>query len=1574
LAILRDPRTQKVVVSPPALDKVAVAHTRNLLCTSPPQPPEGKDWQQEALWTPLKQRWTPVARAAATALATKTDIQRIITHAKTNGAPGLDGIQYGVLKLLLRTGGGELLTMLTNITNTVLRSTSLPEALGKSEIVYFYKKGDPADMGNYRGISLQSVMYKLAAAFTATQLQSAAEALDLLSAAQVAARKGGRAADHVATMAAVIAHAHRTGQELHLLTCDIAKAFDEAPRAALLEALERHGYPPELIRRVQLLQTCTGARVRTRYGISTAQVTTTRGCKQGCPLSPITYCLFTNMLLRGLQSSRIPGYSITPTQPGAAKPSAAAASAAEAEPSPAATLAIATPPTLDHQGYLDDLALFASSAAASTSQLAYANDFMQAYGMRFNTSKCRHSVASPTTGDGARVTLNTGWSSATPAGTAVGPEIPQTQKGGTFEYLGHHLTTDGDWTAQGLAMTAKLTRAMHTVSIASEKGACGLLWTARLAEHDAVATMPYYMTTTAMSTSTLDKALTALVRPVWRKGSVEGHHVACMAAIGSPAALKGLGLTHPEALDLAEKACALLRLLNTASPEGIGALAADGLKALRRGSAPSQAYPKTAKHTSIPATHTGGVAALRKAPAGEASWTIVENYKDFAATQMGDLCPALKHALEPAAAATKSVRAFLALTAGDALTIAAPRLMQTVPSCWREHAPVTISEAEEIVFAGKLTRRSTPPDALLTPRAQETLTGLLAPTRAALLQLLAADLIALLTGPLAFSFVTRPDLRHLLHAARHGPHTGNAVLPALASVQVGVDGSFKEHHDGRKLAAGAVCYYTRGAHPGHTEARMITCTFDGEQTSANAEMSSMSLALQSLSRADALHVSWDLKPGVDTMHASLAQTRPGAEAQAEPPAAGAQGADPREAAAAAHYAHNPHMHRAVALASRDLAAGRQRQVFHQAAHSREGQDARVDAILTSTPGAHVYVQHQRREYVVPSAALAALDSFFASGQGAPQAGTASHTRLVQNALSDWAAKRVTVHGQPASTHLSPNTLSHARWMVVDERGAIQQSDNWSLRRSVISRTSRALVEARAVRSPYLQTKLNLQALWAAESTHALTLRTAGRRGAVAPANEYRTRFCVQMLYESCFYAKDATEHTPALAEVEIGGNTLDLTCPLCGAADSDSKHHLFHECAETRAAQAAMQRAIAEAISAASAGAISAQAASDIASAATSRPDFFAGQIPKRALDLLLAAKRASAGATGAGEQCAIPQPGTIQQLILKHCKAVHETRKRVVDTDIKAADTGEPKLTSCRDVRAYRHALWGTATHAARVEASQQQQQRGPSQPPRQADARPPAQAHQQPSGLTANLNAQYAPLQLRDADVPGDGNCLLYAALGLSVGACAGTDARSLADRINGLRAHVIQHARGLSAQLKRKLMIWRTGAALSDSTGAPAARGQHALWSLDYQAVAGHFMTDNVMHSLAATLDSDIVVIKTDATGLICAKLDHFHARAWTVAGSREPDGGPTMDAYSSVLWAGGLLEATPTASQQGRQTRASGARRPTQLTLRQLLAQRQAEQRSVTLIYSNGGTYTTGHFRAVAQQPVVAHPST
>jgi hypothetical protein len=134
-----------------------------------------------------------------------------------------------------------------------------------------------------------------------------------------------------------------------------------------------------------------------------------------------------------------------------------------------------------------------------------------------------------------------------------------------------------------------------------------------------------------LSTTTLSKALSTLVRPLWDKGNIDKHVVACMAAIGKPGTLKGLGLSHPEALDGTEKACALLRLLNTPNPAGIAALAIDGMRAHMQASEKSQTYPKsTAKYTRIPATHTGGMAALGKAPAGEAAWTIAENYREFA--------------------------------------------------------------------------------------------------------------------------------------------------------------------------------------------------------------------------------------------------------------------------------------------------------------------------------------------------------------------------------------------------------------------------------------------------------------------------------------------------------------------------------------------------------------------------------------------------------------------------------------------------------------------------------------------------------------------------------------------------------------------------------------------------------------------------------------------------------------------------------------------------------------------------------------------------------------------------------
>jgi hypothetical protein len=230
-------------------------------------------------------------------LATVAETREVINRSKSGGAPGLDGAQSDALRLVIlaceEEGGDEAgcpdaaITFLTNLFNAILLSPVLPATLSRAELVYFYKKGDPLDLQNYRGIALQSVIYKMAASHTASRIQEASDTLSLLHPSQGAARKGSHAGIQAANIVSLISHARAKGLELHLTFCDIAKAFDSVPQEAFSEAMLLHGFPPDIVRRLEVLQACGEAVTCTPYGQSHVTTPITMGCKQGCPLSPI---------------------------------------------------------------------------------------------------------------------------------------------------------------------------------------------------------------------------------------------------------------------------------------------------------------------------------------------------------------------------------------------------------------------------------------------------------------------------------------------------------------------------------------------------------------------------------------------------------------------------------------------------------------------------------------------------------------------------------------------------------------------------------------------------------------------------------------------------------------------------------------------------------------------------------------------------------------------------------------------------------------------------------------------------------------------------------------------------------------------------------------------------------------------------------------------------------------------------------------------------------------------------------------------------------------------------------------
>ena len=57
--------------------------------------------------------------------------------------------------------GQIVLTYLTNIHNSILKTKQIPDSWYEAKIVILFKKGDPKDIKNYRPMSLLSHSYKI---------------------------------------------------------------------------------------------------------------------------------------------------------------------------------------------------------------------------------------------------------------------------------------------------------------------------------------------------------------------------------------------------------------------------------------------------------------------------------------------------------------------------------------------------------------------------------------------------------------------------------------------------------------------------------------------------------------------------------------------------------------------------------------------------------------------------------------------------------------------------------------------------------------------------------------------------------------------------------------------------------------------------------------------------------------------------------------------------------------------------------------------------------------------------------------------------------------------------------------------------------------------------------------------------------------------------------------------------------------------------------------------------------------------------------------------------------------------
>jgi Reverse transcriptase (RNA-dependent DNA polymerase) len=235
-------------------------------------------------------------------------IARAALALKTNKAADSDGLRAELLRSMCPGTPGAppslLLQVITKLFNRMF-IVGFPELFAGAHLVPLYKKGDPQDPSNYRGIAIISLLAKLYATLLNQRLSPVLESAGVRASTQAGFRPQRSTTEQIWSLQHLIDlqcrilrrpdTGPRTGKPIqfgrgHLYCCfvDFAKAFDCLPRELLWRRLRALGVPDGFVRAIESYYSSVTLRVHMENDYSDP-FSSTMGVKQGCPLSPTLF-------------------------------------------------------------------------------------------------------------------------------------------------------------------------------------------------------------------------------------------------------------------------------------------------------------------------------------------------------------------------------------------------------------------------------------------------------------------------------------------------------------------------------------------------------------------------------------------------------------------------------------------------------------------------------------------------------------------------------------------------------------------------------------------------------------------------------------------------------------------------------------------------------------------------------------------------------------------------------------------------------------------------------------------------------------------------------------------------------------------------------------------------------------------------------------------------------------------------------------------------------------------------------------------------------------------------------------
>ncbi|KAJ9532315.1 hypothetical protein QJQ45_010378 [Haematococcus lacustris] len=304
LHALADPDTNNICTAPADLNRIITAAYRQKL--TPPTPKTGHytntqtrnyPWTRPKAVDPFTLHTCQNIHWMHTAIMDKAGFQECISRLSGGKAPGPDGIENEIIKML----PWEMRDTIHQLFIIMWATGCTPTTWKTSDTCLLYKdKGQETDLNAYRPVGLANTIYKLWTSLITKALYEYAEANGMLSNCQAGFRSHRDTTQQLQMLVMALEDAKLAKVDIYALLVDFTSAFNTTCQDKLLWIMHDLGFPTDATDAVKDLYTGATTRFRTPYG-PTDPVPVDRGTIQGDSLSPFLFLIYIEPLLRWLQ-------------------------------------------------------------------------------------------------------------------------------------------------------------------------------------------------------------------------------------------------------------------------------------------------------------------------------------------------------------------------------------------------------------------------------------------------------------------------------------------------------------------------------------------------------------------------------------------------------------------------------------------------------------------------------------------------------------------------------------------------------------------------------------------------------------------------------------------------------------------------------------------------------------------------------------------------------------------------------------------------------------------------------------------------------------------------------------------------------------------------------------------------------------------------------------------------------------------------------------------------------------------------------------------------------------------------